>query len=192
MSPLVPYEFDAERFSRWMSYVLRHNPTRYGLQPDRHGYVDLEGFFLIATQRYPNVTPEQLRTLIETGGSGRFEVAGSRLRARYGHSIPVEPVGDPVTPPARLYHGVDAARTETIIRDGLTPTDRQMLHFSDTLEEALAIAQRKTSQPAIVSIRAQDAHRDGIAFYREGRIYLAANIPAAFLSVEPLPQPQPD
>jgi len=35
------YEFDAERFSRWMAYVLRHNSARYGLQPDRHGYVDV-------------------------------------------------------------------------------------------------------------------------------------------------------
>ena len=186
---MIPYEFDAERFSRWMSYVLRHNPTRYGLQPDRHGYVDLEAFFLIAKQRYPNVTPEQLRTLIETGGSGRFEVTGSRLRARYGHSILVEPVGTPVEPPARLYHGTDAARTEAIVRDGLVPTDRQMLHLSDTLEEALAIARRKTDQPAVMCILAQQAHRAGIAFYREGKIYLAASLPAAFLSVEPLPQP---
>lgn len=188
---MIPYEFDAERFSRWMSYVLRHNPTRYGLQPDRHGYVNLEEFYLIARRRYPAVTPERLRQLIEEGGTGRFEVTGDRLRARYGHSIPVEPAGAPVAPPTHLYHGTDAARTEVILREGLAPTDRQMLHLSDTLEEALAIARRKSEQPAVLRILAQDAHRAGIAFYRERNVYLASHIPPAFLLLETLIQQKP-
>ena len=184
MIPLVPYEFDAERFSRWMSYVLRHNPTRYGLQPDRHGYVDLEVFFLIAKRRYPDVAAEQLRTLIEAGGSGRFEISDTRLRARYGHSIPVEPVGAPVEPPERLYHGVDATRIETILQEGLKPTDRQMLHLSDTLDDVLTIARRKTSQPAILRILAREAYASGILFYHEGKIYLVGSIPPQFLILE--------
>ena len=184
---LVPYEFDAERFSRWMAYVLRHNPARYGLQPDRHGYVDLEEFFLIATRRYPSVSPEQLRSLIEAGGSGRFQIAGSRLRARYGHSIPMEPPGPPIEPPARLYHGTEAFRIEAILSEGLKPMDRRMLHLSDTIEDALAVARRKTDQPVVVRILAREAHDAGIAFYREGKVYLASAIPPAFLHREPLP-----
>ena len=186
---MIPYEFDAERFSRWMSYVLRHNPGRYGLQPDRHGYVDFDEFFRIATRRYPSVAPERLRSLIEGGGAARFEVAGSRVRARYGHSIPVDPPGPPVEPPARLYHGTDASRAETIRASGLQPVDRRMVHLSETLEEALTVARRKTEDPVIVQILAQEAHRAGVAFYREGKIYLAAGIPPKFLSVEPSPEP---
>lgn len=53
---MIPYEFDAERFSRWMAYVLRHNPARYGLSPDRHGFVDVEEFLRIAQRRYPKTT----------------------------------------------------------------------------------------------------------------------------------------
>ena len=184
---MIPYEFDAERFSRWMSYVLRHNPTRYGLQPDRHGYVGLEEFLLIATRRYPDVTPDRLRTLIEAGGAGRFEIAGMRLRARYGHSIPVEPPGSPVAPPTRLYHGTEATHTEAILAGGLKPRDRRMVHLSETIEEALAVARRRTEQPAVVRILAQDAHASGIAFYQEGKVYLVASIPAQFLTIEPLP-----
>src|SRR3989338_7086159 len=100
---MIPYEFDAERFSRWMSYVLRHNPTRYGLSPDRHGFVDYEEFFRIASRRYSQVSPERIRAIIEEGGSGRFELRSNRLRARYGHSISVEPLGEPIKPPCRLY-----------------------------------------------------------------------------------------
>ena len=188
MNPLVPYEFDAERFSRWMAYVLRHNPARYGLQPDRHGYVDFEEFFLIAKRRYPDVSPERLRSLIESGAA-RFEVVGTRLRARYGHSIPVEPAGPPVEPPARLYHGTDVGRTEAILAEGLTPSDRRMLHLSETVEEAASIVRRKTEQPAVLRILAREAHAAGVTFYREGKVYLASHVPAPFLSLEPLPAP---
>ena len=68
---MIPYEFDAERFSRWMSYVLRHNPDRYGLQPDRHGYVDLDELLRIAQRRYPSMTPERLRALTDGAGAAR-------------------------------------------------------------------------------------------------------------------------
>jgi len=184
---MIPYEFNAERFSRWMSYVLRHNPTRYGLQPDRHGYVDLESFLQIAARRYPDVAPGRLRSLIE-GGASRFEMVGSRLRARYGHSIPVEPSSPPVEPPEQLYHGTEAERAETIHSSGLQPLDRRMVHLSETLEDALTVARRKTDRPVVFRIQARDAHRAGIAFYQEGRVFLAAGIPAPFLSPEPLPE----
>ena len=189
MTPLVPYEFDAERFSRWMSYVLRHNPVRYGLQPDRHGYVDLDAFLLVAQQRYRDVPAEQLRSLIEGSGSGRFEITGTRLRARYGHSIAVEPAGPAVEPPPQLYHGVAPDRVETILMDGLSPMDRRMIHLSETLEDALAVARRKTEQPVVLRIHAQEAHAAGAAFYREGKVYLASQIPARFLSQESLAGP---
>ena len=188
MSPLVPYEFDAERFSRWMSYVLRHNPDRYGLQPDRHGYVDLDAFLLIAQRRYPALTPERLRTLVEGAGAGRFEIAVNRVRARYGHSIPVDPPGPPVVPPARLYHGADVSRADTILAEGLYPVDRRMVHVSRTAEEALSLARRKTTQPVLIAIDAREAHRQGVAFYAEGNVYLAATIPLQFLTRQPLPE----
>ena len=184
---MIPYEFDAERFSRWMSYVLRHNPTRYGLQPDRHGYVDLEAFFLIARRRYPDVAPEQLRHLIEGGGSGRFEISNNRLRARYGHSIPIEPAGSPVEPPQRLYHGTEATHTEAIVTQGLQPMGRRLIHLSETVEDAIAVAMRKTPQPIVIRVLAAEAHIAGIVFYREGRVYLTAHIPAQFVALESIP-----
>lgn len=178
------YEFDAERFSRWMSYVLRHNPVRYGLEPDRHGYVDLAAFLDVAQRRYPAVRLEQLRGIIEGGGAGRFEVTGARLRARYGHSIPVEPASPPVEPPTVLYHGTDARGVEVILREGLKPSERQMLHLSEMREDAVAVARRKTDQPAVVRILAREAHQIGISFYREGRVYLTSAIPPQFLVVD--------
>ncbi len=184
---MIPYEFDAERFSRWMSYVLRHNPTRYGLQPDRHGYVDAEEFFRIATRRYPGVTPERLRELIAEGGDGRFEMIGTQLRARYGHSIPVEPPGLPIEPPVYLYYGTEVSRAESALTAGLSPLDRRMLHLSETAADAWAVAKRKTDQPAVLRILAPQAHAAGAVFYHEGKVYLSPQISAQFLQTESLP-----
>ena len=181
---MMPTPFDEERFSRWMAYVLRHNPDRYGLALDRHGFTDLEPFLLIAVRRSPELTEERLRELIAGPLSQRFELAGNRLRARYGHSIPVEPAGEPVVPPDLLYHGTEPARADEVLRDGLKPLERRMLHLSDTLEEALAVARRRTDQPRVVRILAKDAHARGIAFYREGRVYLTTQIPPELLVFE--------
>ena len=184
---MIPYEFNAERFSRWMAYVLRHNPERYGLEVDRYGYVDVEAFVKIAQRRYPDLNPDRLRDLIASSGTARFELIGDRVRARYGHSIPVEPVGPPVEPPQKLYYGTDAGRFEPLLVDGLNPSDRRMLHLSTTRDEALTLARRKTGQPAILGILAREAHDSGVSFYTEGAVYLASHIPARFLQREPLP-----
>ena len=186
---MIPYEFNAERFSRWMAYVLRHNPARYGLQPDRHGYVDLEEFLRVARHRYPDLAPDELRGLIAASGTSRFEMTGTQVRARYGHSIPAEPVGPPVEPPPLLYYGTEATHAGTALTEGLAPVDRRMLHLSGTAEEALSIARRKTDCPALLRILAHEAHRAGIAFYREGAVHLVSHIPAQFLQSEPLPEP---
>lgn len=184
---MVPYEFDAERFSRWMAYVLRHNPERYGLKPDRHGYVDADAFLQPAQSRYPDLTAQRLRGFIESSGGARFEWAEGRIRARYGHSIPAEPVGPPVEPPPQLYHGTEPSRVESILADGLSPMDRRMLHLSETIEDAVSVARRRTEQPVVIQVRAQQAHEAGIAFHREGRVYLVSHIPTQFLNLEPLP-----
>lgn len=187
---LVPYEFDSERFSRWMAYVLRHNPTRYGLQADAHGFVDVDAFVQIARRRYPQASEETLRQLIGAA-SGRFELVENRLRARYGHSIPVQPASQPVPPPAFLYCGIDAMRLPAVLAEGLKPLDRQMLHLSDQVQDAWAMIRRKTPYPAVVRIDAARAHSEGVRFYLEQKVYLAASIPAAYLAKEAEPSITP-
>ena len=186
---MTPYEFSTERFSRWMAYVLRHNPERFGLQADRHGYVDLEAFLHVAHRRYPGQPFQQLREIVHSSSPARFEVAESRLRARYGHTISAEPVGQPVEPPRMLYYGTDTARAAAGLVEGLSPLDRRVLHLSETIEEALAIAKRKSGQPAVLRILAREAHRAGSLFHREGSVYLVSCIPAPFLQAEPLYEP---
>jgi RNA:NAD 2'-phosphotransferase (TPT1/KptA family) len=64
-----------------------------------------------------------------------------------------------------------------------------MLHLSETIDEVWSVAKRRTEHPVLFRIMAQEAHRAGIAFYHEGKVYLAPSIPPRFLSLEPLPVP---
>ena len=193
---MLPYEFEADRFSRWIAYVLRHNPSRYGLEPDRYGYVDFSAFAELAKRHAATMTLERLREFLIASGAERFEITGNRVRARYGHSIAVEPSGAPITPPEHLYHGTEHGQMAAIQRDGLQPIGRWMIHLSATFQEALAVAGRNTEQPMVVRILAREAHAAGIAFYQEGHVYLAAQVPPQFLCIEPMPSnalsPQPD
>ena len=174
-----------------MAYVLRHNPTRYGLQPDRHGYVDIERFLAVAGERHGGITLSHVRGLVEDRrGSERFELSDRGLRARYGHSIPVEPLGPPIEPPPRLYHGTEAACAGSILIDGLTPMSRRMVHLSGSVEDAVGVARRKIERPVVWCVRARDAASTGLAFYREGRLYLTTRVPARFLErLEPSAPP---
>ena len=184
---MIPYEFSVERFSRWMAYVLRHNPERYGLQADRHGYVDFEEFLRVAARRYPALAADRLRELICSAGPARFDVGDGRIRARYGHTFAAAPIGSPVEPPEQLYHGAEEGLAPRLLADGLTPVDRTMLHLSDTVDDAVAVASKRGGRVAVIRIQAREAQAAGVAFYRESKVYLAAQIPARFLSLEPLP-----
>ena len=168
-----------------MSYVLRHNPARYGLEPDQHGFVDLEAFLSVARRRSPEVTVERLKALIEEGTRGRFEIRDHRVRARYGHSIAIEPFGEPVEPPPRLYHGTEPDRIDLVRARGLKPIDRRMVHLSSTLDDALSVGRRRTSDPVVLRIAATEASQSGVTFFCEGQVYLTAHIPPQFLSIEP-------
>ena len=68
--------------------------------------------------------------------------------------------------------------------------DRRMLHLSETVADALQVARRKTDHPIVIRVQADDAHRAGIAFYREGKVYLVARIPPHFLTLEPSAESQ--
>ncbi len=182
---MTPETVDPERFSRWMAYVLRHNPQRYDLVPDRHGYVELEAFVQIAQRRYREADAKAVRQLVVASHPDRFEVASDRLRARYGHSIPVEPVGTPVEPPPTLYHGTEPSRADVILAEGLHPEGRVMVHLSQTVDDAVSVARRRTETPAVLTVQAREASRDGCAFYQEGRVYLVASVPPRFLSRGP-------
>lgn len=180
----------AERLSRLLSLVLRHRPGDFGLTLDPHGWVSVDALLeAIRRQRgWEDVSPEDLEAVVRLPGRQRFEIRDGRMRALYGHSVPVQPEGSPQRPPEWLYHGTAPERLPAILSEGLRPGTRRFVHLSLTPLQAQEVGQRHTPNPVVLTVLARRAHEAGVAFYRaSGDVYLADRIPPEFLLV-----PQPD
>lgn len=150
---------------------------------DPAGFVELDALAkAVADQPGWNwVTEQEIRTLAQHD-SRRYEIDGNRIRARYGHSIPIETPGKHVTPPEWLYYGVPADALPAVRDEGLRPEARQFVHLSTTRLDALAVAKRHASEAVVVTVLARRAHEAGIPFYQAApSIYLVKHVPAEHL-----------
>lgn len=172
-----------ERVSRFLSFLLRHRPEDYPLPFDRHGFVRWRELFETVQERFPDITENEMRALVECADKKRFEMKEGKVRATYGHSFPVDLGLETVEPPAKLYHGTARDLAETALREGLKPLGRQYVHLSPSLDEAIAVGQRRDPAPTIVVVDARAAHAGGVLFYPSGPLILAQEVPATYLSL---------
>jgi putative RNA 2'-phosphotransferase len=172
-----------ERLSRFLSFLLRHRPRDYPLDFDPQGFVSWSDLKEQVEARFPDVTDEEIRNVIAGSDKKRFEMREDKVRATYGHSFPIDLEGESIEPPDRLYHGAERNLSETALREGLKPRGRTYVHLSASLEEALAVGQRRDPSPAILVVDSRAAHASGVRFYVSGPLYLADEIPARFLSL---------
>lgn len=172
-----------ERVSRFLSFLLRHRPADYPLGFDQRGFVSWSDLLERVQDRFPEITEEEVRRIIEDSHKKRFELREGRVRATYGHSFPVDLGLESVEPPAQLYHGTARDLADTILRDGLKPRGRQFVHLSPSIEEAQAVGKRRDPFPRILLVNSRAAHANGILFYASGPLFLTKEVPARFLSL---------
>jgi len=175
---LVP----AERISRFLSFLLRHQPREYPLSFDRRGFVSWDDLVYMAQERFPDVAEEEIRRVVEEPDKQRFELKEGKVRATYGHSFPVDLGPEAAEPPAELYIGTARDLAQSILQGGLKPRDRRYIHLSASLEEARAVGERRDPAPAIIVVDAATAHTEGIRFYQSGPLFLVESVPAKYLS----------
>ncbi len=178
-----------ERLSRFLALVLRHKPESVGLALDPAGFVDIDTMVaaLAAQPGWSWVNADAVRQLAQQD-SRRYEIAENRIRARYGHTVPIDTPGTPVVPPEWLYYGVPPASLDQLRAEGLHPQERQFVHLSATRQDALAIAQRRDSDALVITILGRQASGAGVPFFQASAgIYLTRAIPPQFLL---LPNPR--
>jgi len=73
--------------SKYVSYLLRHNPE--DLEMDKKGFVELDDLISKARRRFPTMDKKLLMKIAEKNERKRFEIVGNKIRALYGHTIPV-------------------------------------------------------------------------------------------------------
>ena len=169
------------KLSKFLSYILRHNPDKYGLKLDKSGEANLEEVLVILKERFKDFKKEDLLRLVERDPKGRFDISKGKIRATYGHSIDVSPKSKSVTPPEVLYHGTSEESMERILTGGLKPMDRQYVHLSLDEKDAYAVGLRHSEKPVILKIMARKAFLSGIEFYREGNLFLVKSVPVEYI-----------
>ena len=168
------------RISRYMSYLLRHNPE--GLEMDEEGFVDIKQLLQKLKEKFPNINESIIRDIVEKSERKRFEIRDGRIRAIYGHSIPVKIRLKEDRKVKTLYHGTTPQAAEKILKTGIKPMKRRWVHLSPTIEIARIIGLRRTPNPVILEIDAEKARRNGVKFYKAtNEVYLASYIPPNYI-----------
>ena len=180
--PVVNYT----SLSKAMSKALRHQPERIGITLASDGSVAMSELIDALNRRggWPReLTEADIMRVVEHGTKQRFAVEDGRIRARYGHSVPLAIDYEPATPPPVLYHGTASSNVGSILKDGLLPMGRQVVHLSTDVETARQVGARHRGRTIILRVDTARAVEEGVAFYRgNDSTWLADRVPPDCLS----------
>jgi RNA:NAD 2'-phosphotransferase (TPT1/KptA family)/thiamine kinase-like enzyme len=138
---------DHRRLSKAMAYQLRHDGPNNGVAIDKTGFASMDGLALCL-----KVDSSHLLAVAEHPGEPRFEVRDGRIRALYGHTLDVViEAGIKVGTPTALYHGSSWSVLDAIVKDGVIPMQRRMVHLTNIAGEAMAVGARKGA-PIVLAI----------------------------------------
>jgi len=168
-------KFARKKLSKMMSYILRHRPDEFGLVLDEEGFVSLKELHraIVEEEGWSFVRMPYLQEVVNTCDKQRFEIKEGKIRAYYGHSVPIKITYEPIEPPKTLFHGTRRKTYPVILEKGLKPMGRQYVHLTTQKELALRIGRRRDPEPVLLEVQAKRAYEDGIIFYRANElIYL--------------------
>lgn len=174
------------KFSKFLSYVLRHKPDELDLKMDRGGWVEVDALLSGAKTRDSRWNRKVLEEVVRENNKQRFEFdeTGDMIRARQGHSVDVDLGYTPVEPPEKLFHGTVPRFLDSILEEGLNPQSRHHVHLSEDVQTAEAVGSRR-GNPVILEIDAQKMHTKGehTFFCTDNDVWLVNHVPPEFLTV---------
>jgi len=172
------------KISKFLSLVLRHNPTAANITLDVHGWADvnelLEG---MNRENRTSVTLDDLKDVVASNDKQRFMFNEdcTKIRANQGHSVKVDVELKEVQPPEYLYHGTVERFIGSIKTDGLRPQSRLHVHLSSDEETAVKVGIRR-GKPVILTVNAGKMSADGYIFYlSENGVWLTEHVPTEYL-----------
>jgi putative RNA 2'-phosphotransferase len=178
-------EKETIRLSKRLSSWLRHNPQAIGLDLDSAGWVGVDELIRKAGEHGKGFGRAQLDFVVENNNKRRYEfdVTGTRIRARQGHSIPVDLGYEPADPPPRLFHGTAQRNLGLIMQDGLLPMARHAVHLSADTDTAVNVGSRH-GKPVVLIVDTARMLAEGAEFFVSGNgVWLIDHVPAEYLEV---------
>ncbi len=169
--------------SKFLAYVLRHDPGAIGLRLDGAGWVGVESVLTALAAHGRPLDADRLDRLVAGPDKQRFEIHGGRIRAAQGHSIAVDLGLPPAEPPTVLYHGTVDRLLDRILVEGLRQMGRRHVHLSGEPATARAVGARR-GRPVVLTVDAAGLHAGGQLFHRAANgVWLTLHVPASHLTV---------
>ncbi|TWT26017.1 RNA 2'-phosphotransferase [Planomicrobium sp. CPCC 101110] len=176
------------RLSSFMAKILRHSPEKFGLKLDDYGYCGISELAKViqAQPQWRQITEEDIRHIAAASPKQRYLIKGSQIKARYGHSIPVQQETSAKQVPPFLYHGTYREALEAIKKAGILPMGRQQVHLSESPSFA-TLAARRRKNPLLLKIDTYSAMQAGAIFRFAGNeVWLSTSLPPSSI-IEEIP-----
>lgn len=152
---------DIIRKGKHLAFLLRHDKEAFeDGKIDKHGWRQVSELAKLGYER------SLLNEIVTTNNKQRYEYSldGRKIRARQGHSIPVDVELKEATPPDILYHGTATKFLESIYKNGILPGTRLYVHLSSDEETAIIVGSRH-GKPFVIKIDWQKMLADGCKFH---------------------------
>jgi putative RNA 2'-phosphotransferase len=167
--------------SKYLSLILRHDPSAAGITVDSAGWTDTS----ILLDKL-SIDMQSLEFVVQNNNKKRFSFSDDKkkIRANQGHSISVPDLDlKEISPPDVLYHGTAKKNEESILSSGLDKRGRNHVHQSKDIDTAINVGSRH-GKPIVFKVDAAKMHDDGFAFYlSDNNVWLTDNVPAKYLSI---------
>jgi putative RNA 2'-phosphotransferase len=176
---------DARRtaLSKFLSFVLRHNPQAIGIQLNANGWIGVEELLDACAKSGRGLTRQELEEVVATSNKQRFAFNSERtqIRANQGHSLEIELNHEVRVPPALLFHGTTQQSLKSIRERGLLKMQRHHVHLSPDVETATNVGQRR-GRVVVLSIQALRMHGDGFVFFLSPNdVWLTDRVPSEYI-----------
>lgn len=170
--------------SKFLSYILRHQPESIGLSLDKEGWAVISELILCSAKHGYTLDSKLIRDIVANSDKKRFTLSddGLRIRAAQGHSTSqVQIKYQEKIPPAFLYHGTATRFIAAIREQGLLAMSRQYVHLSSDESTAIQVGERH-GKPVVLKINAQDMYEQGFTFFQaDNGVWLIEHIPYRFI-----------
>ena len=172
------------RTSKFLSKYLHHRPEELGLKLAPGGWVPVDALLEACARKGLPMSRGKLEEVVARNDKRRFafDGTGTLIRARQGHSAPVDLGLEPAEPSSpTLYHGTPEKNLPAILREGLRKMRRHHVHLSPDRETADGVGARR-GRPVVLAVDARAMRRDGHGFYlSENGVWLVDHVPPAYL-----------
>ena len=173
-----------DKISKFLSYILRHQPEAIGITIDSDGWVNIDSLIMQANQHGEPLTRELIEQIVKTSDKKRFTISddGLKIRAAQGHSTQQVKINHvEQIPPEFLYHGTATRFIDSIKKQGLVAGSRHYVHLSSDEKTANKVGERH-GKPIVLKVKTLQMYQQGFKFYlADNGVWLTNTVPNTFL-----------